>query len=119
MDMATFAARAELYDFKEPPACGTVGCIAGWGIILDSRKPKSKFKTLIPSIRRSVAFCGNAIDRRAADVFGIPLHQATALFYSSNWPIEFRRKMENLNTGTKAYARVVCRRIDHFIATGE
>lgn len=116
MNMVTWAARPGVHG-DAAPACGTVGCIAGWGIILSSKKRKPQFKTLIPSIRRTADLWGNQIDKRGAKAFGISLTESKRLFYTSNWPEAFQSKIEKVNAGTAAYARVVCQRIDRFINT--
>lgn len=119
MNMCQFADYATYRFFaSERPACNTVGCIAGWGIILESGKPESKFQTLVEPIRE-LSKERKSVVNRAAKLLGINKAQAEDLFFLNSWPIKFNRRLEKFIPGTAAYARVVCQRIDHFIKTGE
>lgn len=90
--------------------CGTVGCIAGWCAILHAEGPISE--------DRADELNDNA-DIITREITGITEVQCDKLFYDEEWPDVFQRQLSNLDPGTKAYAKVVAARIDHFIQTGE
>lgn len=118
MDMRRWAVSAESIlcpGFKAPPPCGTVGCIAGWGLLLTKGK-RNKFLEIAKKFKRRTNF---GIETEAGNLFGITEEQRQRLFHTESWPQPFRDRQSHLNEGTLAYARVVCRRIDHFIETGE
>lgn len=80
------------------PPCGTVGCIAGWAIQLSGD--------------------GGYGHGDGKSSLKINEAQAISLFYVSSWPQHFRDVYQT--TSSKAeQAKVVCRRIRHFIKTGQ
>src|SRR5882672_4453118 len=92
---------------SEPP-CGTVGCIAGWTVVLAKRQRE---------VKRRGAAVGDvfAIETIAGEV--LDLASSRALFYPNSWPEQFRLRLVAQRHGTKAYATVVADRIDFFIKT--
>ncbi len=86
------------------PACGIVGCIAGWVCVLHDKRKK---------VTDTYA---NQAENHAIDTLGLKFGTDT-LFYISYWPAKFRRKIQQMGTGTPEYAAVVAARIRHFIAT--
>lgn len=104
----------------EREGCGTVGCIAGWVCILDShgkrvRHLKGREPWEISSTARTRA--EKLLGLSPNDVDGLFHTAAYRLFYRHAWPGEFERRISALEPGTAEYAKVVCDRIDHFIAT--
>ncbi len=96
---------------QRPKGCGTAGCIAGWCVSL-ARKDKTIRDTINQVVNEdSVPDC-------AAKELELTYEQQRDLFYSWNWPFQFRRRLELVRT-SKAYAQVVADRIDHLIKTGE
>lgn len=106
------------------PACGTVGCIAGWTIIVARKKRAVKALTK--------AGTRYPIAQLAADVLGLTQlsryeeeslwsqtqpSQRMRLFLPDRWPEPFRAKLKTHRPGTKAYAKVIAKRIDFFIKT--
>jgi hypothetical protein len=94
LDMGMFLARKEQHPGAyKYPACGTVGCIAGWACVLSKE-----------NLTRS-----DEIEQRAAELLGLTPIQAARLFYSGS------------GMGHKAQsrkmARSVAKIIDTFIAT--
>jgi hypothetical protein len=84
------------------PRCGTVGCIAGWAVTLST-------KERIPY---------GQIAEKAKALLGLSDIQAYQLFYVNHWPILWR-EITNSQYQTRAHAKLVVKRIDHLIATGE
>jgi hypothetical protein len=110
------------------PACGTVGCIAGWTAICGLPKKE------VPSITINGIEMVNVseiddVEKKAIDLLGLDSKQAQRLFFLRSWPIvqsfgyeswpeEFDKAYGKAKTA-KERAKVACERIDHFIATGE
>jgi hypothetical protein len=91
------------------PACGTVGCIAGWVAALTAKNPK-RLKD---------------VQRFADKTLGITSDQSQRLFASvvddddiMGWPSKFSDAYRTAAT-QKQRAKVASRRIEHFIKTGE
>lgn len=80
------------------PKCGTVACIGGWAELLSGMNPA---------------------EGEAARLLGIEHVPGAAnrLFLEHRWPYKFRSLLDKHEPQTKAYAKVVSDRIDHFIAT--
>lgn len=104
------------------PPCGTMACAAGslcviGGLIKPAKKRVNgggyyQFPSNTPEI--------------AAKYLGIDEEIADRLFYfkewnddDNGWPKKFENSLNNTKPGTKAYAKVVVARIEHFIRTGE
>lgn len=60
-----------------PPACGTQGCIAGWAVLLDSKK--TSWKRLITQHEED-----NYFENKATKLLGLDTQQASALFSANN-----------------------------------
>lgn len=88
------------------PPCGTVACIAGTICLL--KNPDIK----IDDVRTTLN-----IMKQAAGFAGLNNFQCERLFYASAWPSRFRNELDWRDPGTKEYAEVTARRIDHFIET--
>lgn len=99
------------------PACGTVGCIAGWACILSrSNKPES-YATV------ALKFSGKNLEFLGADALGLSSLQARRLFMPYDrefgglcWPRNLWRSYEKTKA-PKRSAEIVCKRIDLFIKT--
>lgn len=89
------------------PKCNTVGCIMGWGQILTGASP----------IRDSYDI--KAHISQGMELFGIKMNQAEKLFMVTDWPREYKERIEVEDNQTKEYAQVVADRIDYFLETGE
>ncbi len=91
--------------------CGTVGCIAGWVLMLS----RPRFQE---SVRAGVY---NALrldwKMEAARELGIEDDQASPLFFEEFWPTRYINKFSKARSN-KQRARVAANRIEHFIKTG-
>lgn len=117
--------------------CGTTACLAGWAITLGDEKNKlgkkkafSPLKGIRNNFRGSfgkseespdyiVLFQSEEVINKASELLGINRDQAMRLFFSQNWPEQFRytNGVYFYNLSKKEQAEVACKRIDHFIAT--
>lgn len=90
--------------------CGTVGCIAGWAVMLTR-----------PSLQRAVrdrvdkVYDWESVGRKA---LRISPERARSLFHNENWPTDYRNRLEETHL-QKEYVDVTIERIEHFIQTGE
>ena len=100
------------------PPCGTVGCIAGWAVILDQEG-----KTMAERYNKAVEHDFFATGKR---LLKLTTGQAKRLFYAefnfenndySFWPEDLVDAYDSARS-PKAKARVVAQRIDRFIRTG-
>lgn len=80
------------------PACGTVGCIAAWALMLDGMEEWWR--------------CSPA--DWAARLLDLTNRR---LFFVEHWPTHLVLKLDRCKGGTRAYANVVALAIDDFIAT--
>lgn len=108
-----FGSGVDLCKRSDVPACGTIGCICGWGFALTTKLRGNALADMMDKLWRS----GGVTPAGSAKLFGLTEEQAKCLFFRDCWPDEFSNKLDRLYFGTKRYARVVCDRIDHFIAT--
>ncbi len=85
------------------PSCGTIACIAGWACIFGGKAKDGKTlgKLWIPVVAR--------------DLLGIDQNQSAKLFHVGDWPSEWRSKLWAVDSGTRAYAKVVADYIGHFV----
>lgn len=83
---------------KSVPACGTAACIAGWVNLFTGHKP-------------------NAYELARKEL-GITKNQAIQLFNSGLWPEPYDLRYEHAKTPRRR-ASIACKRIEHFIKTGE
>ena len=82
--------------------CGTAACIAGWAVILSSKRTPKDSDTVLD---------------RAIKILGITEYQSDSLFLRSlGWPQKFSQAYLAAKTPS-GKARVAVRRIDHFIKT--
>jgi len=89
--------------------CGTVGCIAGWAVMLTT-----------PGVRKSVKsgmnnFNWSFLGKRALRIGDKRAH---ALFHSEYWPSDYYERLVETRS-QEDYANVTVERIEHFIRTGE
>lgn len=87
------------------PDCGTVGCIAGWAAVLHETSDPKNFSAAEGDWPDANTYLG--------------IENGDPLFYPDQWPFKFQKMLRKHPPQTKAYARVVCSRIDHFIKTGK
>ncbi len=94
--------RVDMGDFcYSKEKCGTVGCIAGWAMILSGIKP---------SFIKAGDFSPHNVGR---DLLNISDEQAHKLFYVNSWPWQdIRIELYKSNEGTKRYARAVAAACD-------
>lgn len=96
---------AGISGYNEPeeyllPQCGTVGCIAGWTVML--AYPNDPSKQLSPSLQ-------------AREVLGIDEYiMPYDLFFPDQWPSDFYRDYRNAESPEER-ARIACEVIDHFV----
>lgn len=101
------------------PPCGTIGCIAGWAVLLAERKGRE-----MPGLTwRRILDRREAPDMDWDDFKPIAIRrlkltaeQAHRLFHVINWPRTFTVQYEKART-PKKMASVTAERIDHFIKT--
>lgn len=98
----------------EAPACGTVGCIAGWLDILS----KTNGSTDIEAIKGCPL---NEVDAEEAGeiALGVARGYALGLFIPSRWPHDLYLDLKPTIPGTPEHASVVAAVIDRFIADPE
>jgi hypothetical protein len=102
---------------KQKPPCGTVVCIAGQALItLAKLRPRSK--VLYGRGPNYYEFSG-APDVRARRLLKLTERQADDLFFPCYWPARFEDALEDANPGTKKYLKIVKKRWQHMIDTGE
>ena len=92
--------------------CGTVGCIAGWVLMLSR-----------PGLQESVQDGSYSPFRfswkeKATRELRIEDGQAFSLFFEESWPTRYSSKFSKARSN-KQRARVAANRIEHFIRTGE
>lgn len=95
---------------KEKPACGTVGCIAGWSVLLTSRQGKT--------FRQKVsALMGDEkpdVETLAIQRLKLTRPQCYRLFYQASWP-QLEKEAFDLAQSATARAVITAARIDLFI----
>jgi len=89
--------------------CGTVGCIAGWAVMLTTPRVQKSVKVGMNNF--NWAFLG----RRALRIGDKRAH---VLFHSEHWAGDYHERL-NETRSQKDYANVTVERIEHFIQTGE
>lgn len=120
-DMPTTKKYNSLPGYNEPneyeiPACGTVACLAGWAILLNSHEAQEVRQKDDPFAPYSARGC---------DILGIDSDIAPYdLFFVDQWPqpfqddyLEVERNFEDLSPELRQVerAQIVGRLIDHFI----
>lgn len=88
------------------PACGTVGCIAGWACILSLNE--NELKHIDP-------------EYKGAELLGLDCDSgfstnSARLFFTSCWPKSLMEDYEQAGSVSER-ANIAAKRIDHFIAT--
>lgn len=107
---------------KNAPACGTVGCIAGWTVILGNKKPTETIKDMIARLaiprsetsRRERSW--SAVEDMATELLEIVPASAERLFYTWEWPQDLKDAYAVAGTAA-GRARIAARRITRFIRT--
>ncbi len=97
---------------KAMPPCGTMGCICGWGVAITTKLRGDALENKLDKLASTTE-----LPRGATKLFGLTPSEAGRLFFKDEWPDEFQEQIDRYQFGTKRYAKVVCARIDHFIAT--
>lgn len=59
-------------EFRKAPACGTVGCIAGWAAFFTAKNPQR--------------LTNDSAERRGKKALGLSKDQAKTLFFTEEWP---------------------------------
>lgn len=83
------------------PPCGTIGCIAGWSVLLGSSMDPGELVH---------------VGSTAARLLDLDFEQAYDLFHTTTWPSDLREKLSDSEPGTIEYAQVVAEAIDRYIA---
>lgn len=119
---------------REGPRCGTVGCIAGWTLMLDehNKQPRKGWGAARVKILEKFADPVNwgafpnwrKMALKARKLLGITREQAEGLFHVGNWPADAQEAYEAADFRSspdraKELARVVAKRINQFIRTGK
>jgi hypothetical protein len=91
--------KAEGLEKEDGPACGTVGCIAGWTTLLAARKPRAS------SVHGVAQRLLGAIDEYGS-IRNYALYVATYTLFTTNFP--------DAKYGTEKYAQHVIRNIREF-----
>jgi hypothetical protein len=85
--------------------CGTAFCLAGWIVLTAPPHGVRPYKdSSIPTAAREIA--------------NLTHNQSNRLFHTINWPLSFSQDYHDAETRL-AKARVLARRVEHFIRTGE
>lgn len=103
------------------PACGTVGCIAGWAMLLDQpAKRRKELFAMTPKRFIRALFGGDfsEVSRRGAKLLGIEEGDQDAVFMTDYWPEPFGDKFRAANTQKKR-AKITVARLKHLLRTGE
>lgn len=107
---------------KDAPACGTVGCIAGWTVVLANKKRTESAKATIKRLKipRSESLprerSWSAIEDMATEILGIRSSAAERLFYTWNWPNALVSAYRSASSAAER-AKITARRIERFIRT--
>lgn len=100
------------------PACGTVGCIAGWAYMLATpddvqvRIPKTNFMASVRAV-----LSGAGILQKAAQILEIETSYHE-LFFVEHWPRVYRDAYRVNHLDRTERAEITVKRIRHFIKTG-
>lgn len=101
----------------EAPRCNTVGCIAGWAVLLKEHKKTETFQQARQrfyaevKIKPRLNYCD-----RAQRLLKLERTQAYRLFYVNEWPDKFQRDYNRAET-PRGRAKATIARIAHFIKT--
>ena len=126
--------RLNMYDWIEESSrspCGTVGCIAGHAVLIDTLKKAHKtfkdkkfLKSILPDLRRSY------ISKDAAKLLGLTKKQASKLYFVADWPEPFKTDYYEIiheddypnaemitKKSREKLAQITSNRIEYFIDT--
>jgi hypothetical protein len=101
-----------VYDY---PACGTIGCIAGWSTIL-ARTPRATVKAIEQTANVLPHAWWYSVNDNAIAALDITSEQASILFHVESWPGDLQSEIEDYAEQTPEYAAVVAKAINRFIA---
>lgn len=79
-DMSVWGNHVPLLPPETYPPCGTVACIAGWALLLESGAEAKGFD-----------FCSPV---KAAKVLALPLERRGEVFHAERWPDSFRARYQ-------------------------
>lgn len=116
-------------------ACGTVGCIAGWAVILAEPVMEPLLLSAFNVLRCETDYQSDrylkasglldSVPDRARLWLEISAHQCHVLFHVSNWPMKFQLSYEKAKSRghdpearQKKLAAITIQRIRHFMKTG-
>lgn len=102
----------DMAEIIEYPACGTVGCIAGWAVILNDQKGNSVKNTA----RKFLAGIFLRTSQLAKEALDLEHDAAGRLFYVHYWPTKYAQDYSHTQDPVEK-AKVAVARIEHFIAT--
>lgn len=89
---------------ENAPACGTVGCIAGWASLLSN--PTQPFSDV-----------ANSADDPNVNNLDLDEDTAWRLFYVDSWPVQFVDAYDKARGDLTKRAEITAARIEHFIKT--
>lgn len=72
------------------PPCGTVACLAGSAIVIESSKQKEAFQETIERITGRINGGSSSLRDTALILFDIDSRQGSRLFIVDNWPCRYR-----------------------------
>jgi len=99
------------------PPCGTAGCIAGWYAELNLPKSEKARQRARDKFVQEQEGWGFEYEAYARLGLGLTDFQARRLFYPLEWPADLKLELDKHKYGSRAYARVVSKRISRFIKT--
>lgn len=101
--------------YPEPvaPACGTVGCIAGWADILNRTEGNTD-----PEVIRGIELSTFTYEE-GRKALGLTHEQADYLFDPASWPHDLEWKVGKTKAGSYDQSKVVCEAIDAFLKDPE
>ena len=133
--MKTSIARSNL------PPCGTVGCIAGFAVMIEQKAfdKQNPYKVMFEERKDILVWRDKIvlteeimwdqeyshemdwgrIQYDAERILGISKLSSNYLFVAASWPLDLREKLAAAQPGTSKYAEIVCERIDRYIKVYE
>ncbi len=103
---------------QEVPRCGTVGCIAGWALLLDARHKPESYAATMKRVKARNYESTYTYHEQAAKVVGLSVARSYRLFFTYGWPEHLFAAYHVAKTPAERACAVV-RRIKHFMRTGE
>lgn len=96
-------------DEKNTPACGTVGCLAGWACVLNATKAPSRFQRVMGELlKRGIDEDTFDFAREAEKVLGLAYDEGKMLF-------ERGPHIGAYNDGTRKSARAIVKIVNEFL----